>query len=78
LLERPEGKGVGTTANKFATSIFNKTVLDLLEAVLQLRGDPDLSATIDCALVLNECDASGPCGENRHTFGLSIVRTVEH
>ena len=26
-------------------SIFNKTVLDLLEAVPQLRGDPDLGAT---------------------------------
>lgn len=26
-------------------SIFNKTVLDLLEAVPELRGDPDLNAT---------------------------------
>jgi hypothetical protein len=26
-------------------SIFNKTLLDLLEAVPELRGDPDLGAT---------------------------------
>lgn len=33
-------------------SIFNKTVLDLLEAVPELRGDPDLNATNEGVTVL--------------------------
>jgi hypothetical protein len=33
-------------------SIFNETVLDLLEAVPELRGDPDLSATNEGVTIL--------------------------
>ena len=33
-------------------SIFNDTVLDLLEAVPELRGDPDLNATNEGITVL--------------------------
>ena len=33
-------------------SIFNETVLNLLEAVPELRGDPDLGAINECVTIL--------------------------